>query len=271
MTTRARRRDDADTFDAPRSDFLPEDEWSEDTDEPDPLDPFLADGTITEVFGALKSGKEGTVYLCRANPSLGEDLLAAKVYRSRNERTFRNDAVYAEGRSYGKARENRAVKNKSRRGREFQYGEWLRHEFAALTALWNAGAAVPRPVAQAEAAILMQYIGDADAPASGLQSARLGLDEIRPLFDRIMGNVELFLRCNYVHGDLSPYNVLYWKGKMTIIDFPQSVDPRANSNAFDLLARDVDHVCQYFVRHGMNLNPTRITQHLWGRFLRMDL
>jgi len=48
-----------------------DDEWDEPEDgAADPLDPFLADGTVAEVLGELKSGKEGTVYSCRGGREL---------------------------------------------------------------------------------------------------------------------------------------------------------------------------------------------------------
>ena len=34
----------------------------------------------------------------------------------------------------------------------------------------------------------------------------------------------LYQTCNLVHGDLSEYNMLMWKGKVHIIDVSQSVD-----------------------------------------------
>jgi RIO kinase 1 len=255
--------------------YLEEEEelwYEEDVEEaPDPLDPFFADGTIVEVVGELKSGKEGTVYVCRANPLVGTSLLAAKVYRSRSARNFKNDAVYSEGRSFGKARENRAVKNKSRKGREIQYGAWLGHEWETLVSLSAAGAAVPRPYARAESAILMEYIGDEDGPARPLQQVRLVPEEVRPLLAQALESIELFLRCNLVHADLSAYNILYWNGRLVVIDFPQAIDPRMNNNAIELLIRDVDRVCGYFMRYGVQVDPLRIARHLWGKFLRMDL
>jgi RIO kinase 1 len=252
-------------------DMYEESIWDVEPEEPDPLDAFFADGTITEVLGQFKSGKEGTVYLCRANPSTGEELLAAKVYRAREHRAFRNDAIYSEGRSFGKRRENLAVKNKSRLGREIQQGAWLGHEWVTLQALSAAGADVPRPIARSDSAILMQLVGDETGAAPKLSGVHLETHQARRLFSRLMENIELFLRCNFIHGDLSPYNILYWNEKLTIIDFPQSVDPRSNSNAFDLLHRDIDHVCVHFMRYGMRLDPYRMTQHLWSKFLHMDL
>jgi RIO kinase 1 len=74
-----------------------------------------------------------------------------------------------------------------------------------------------------------------------------------------------------VHGDLSPYNVLYREGRPIIIDFPQAVDPRFNSNALELLERDIDRICAYVRRFGMEVDAWRLSRELWGRFLRSEL
>lgn len=251
-------------------DYLDRETWDE-VDEPDPLDPFFADGSITDILGELKSGKEGTVYVCRANPSLGHNLVAAKVYRSRQDRSFRNSAVYLQGRSFGKHRENRAVKTKTRKGREIEFSAWLSHEWTTLRLLSQAGADVPQPIAHGGGALLMEYIGGDDGPGTPLQETRIEAHEARPLFERVMRNVELFLRCDTVHADLSAYNILYRQGRVTVIDFPQAVDPRANEHALSLLARDIGNVCRYFGRYGVRSDPDRITHHLWGRYRRQQL
>jgi len=236
-----------------------------------PLAPFFAEGLITEVVRAEKSGKEGTVYCCRADPSTGYDLLAAKVYRPLMHRSFKNDAVYNEGRVILNKRDARAVARKSDWGRETKFGIWIGHEFATLTHLHALGSDVPRPLRMAGSAILMEYVGDDEAAAPKLKGVRLEPDEVRPLFNRMMQNIELWLANDLVHGDLSAYNVLYWDGAITVIDFPQAVDPRANQNAFDLLQRDIDNICHYWSGYGVRSDPHRIARHLWHRFLRSDL
>ena len=55
----------------------------------DVLEPFFDEGWITEVIRPVKSGKEATVYLCRAGDRTGEELVAAKVYRSRTSAASR--------------------------------------------------------------------------------------------------------------------------------------------------------------------------------------
>jgi RIO kinase 1 len=240
-------------------------------EEADPLAPFFGEGLITDVLGEVKSGKEGTVYCCRAAPSSGLTLLAAKVYRPRGQRNFKNDAIYREGIVIRNGHDRRAVKRKSDWGREFQFGSWLAHEHEVLTLLYEAGADVPRPIRLAGNALLMEYIGDHGGAAPALAQVRLADREVRPLYERVLGNIELLLRLDWVHGDLSPYNILYHQGRITLIDFPQAVDPRANHNALDLLSRDLENVSRYFGRYGVQSNSERMAQHLWGRFLRAEL
>ena len=119
--------------------------------------------------------------------------------------------------------------------------------------------------------MLMDYLGDADTPAPMLHDVALDPQEARRLFHRVMRNVELWLACDRVHADLSAFNILYWQGQVTIIDFPQAVDPRSNPSAQALLTRDVENVCRYFARYGVWVNPTRIANDLWRRFLRGEL
>ena len=58
---------------------------------------------------------------------------------------------------------------------------------------------------------------------------QLEQSEAQALFERLLQNLEIMLGCQRVHADLSAYNVLYWEGQLKIIDFPQAVDPTAES------------------------------------------
>lgn len=235
------------------------------------LDQFFTEGLITEVLHIVKSGKEATVYCCQAHPSTGVDLLAAKVYRSRNNRGFKNDAIYQEGRLIIEGHVRRAVQNKSRFGREAQFGMWLDYEFATLNALYKAGADVPRPLMRSGSAILMEYLGNRQGPAPALQEVELARSEVRPVFECLMHNIELWLANNYVHADLSAYNVLYWQGAVRIIDFPQAIDPRFNPNALSLLTRDIENICRYMARYGLERDGRSIANRLWWRFKNAEL
>ncbi|MBV9355444.1 MAG: serine protein kinase RIO [Chloroflexi bacterium] len=233
------------------------------------LDPLIADGHIRELLYQVKSGKEATIYCCRAGARVGDRLVAAKVYKPRHLRSFRNDSAYQEGRVILDRRARRAAAKRTEFGREVQATLWTGHELETLRQLHAAGADVPVPLAGTSGAVLMEWIGDADDdPAPQLKDVVLQPDEAQALFERLLENVALWLACNVVHGDLSAYNLLYQPGRLVAIDFPQASDPRFNPNACALLARDLEHVCQVFARYGVEASAEALTADLWERFSR---
>ncbi len=245
--------------------------YDETTSELGELEYFLEEGMITEVLYTLKSGKEATVYCCKAHPKMGVNLLAAKIYRSREHRNFKNDTIYQEGRVILNQRSKRATEKKTGWGRKVQAAMWQGYEFETLQALHRAGASVPKPYSQSQGAILMEFVGDDQGAAPLLANVKLEPAQARILFDQLLFNVRLWLSCNYIHADLSAFNILYWGEKLTIIDFPQAIDPRFNPHAADLLARDLQNVCRQFSRYGLEADPVRIAKKFWEQFYRSQL
>jgi RIO kinase 1 len=231
---------------------------------------------ITDVLAQIKGGKEASVYRCEAHPSTGTDLLAAKVYRPRMFRHLRRDHVYRQGRRILSAdgptlndsdfREMRALAKKTAFGQKLQHTSWLMHEYETLVALHKAGAAVPKPYASGENVILMGYIGDEDVAAPTLNTVRLERAEVQPLLDIVLHHVDLLLRHGWIHGDLSAFNILYWEGDITLIDFPQVVSIHNNPDAYAILQRDIRRVCEYFIRQGATVDPYAILDDLWRRY-----
>ena len=86
-------------------------------------------------------------------------------------------------------------------------------------------------------AILMEFIGDEEGAAPLLHNTPLSPCERRVLTERVLRNVELFLRHDRIHGDLSVFNVLLRKGEPVIIDFAQAVDPTGGWGAIELLTK----------------------------------
>src|SRR5262245_12305428 len=217
---------------------------------------FYEQDLITDVLHVAKSGKEATVYCCAAHPATGLPYLAAKVYRPRMFRSLKNDAIYRESREQ-RDRDGR-VRRSARhdeRERASRVSSWIEYEFQTQLLLHQAGGDVPQPFAQVGNAVLMAYLGDTDEPAPRLNEVTLAPSEAQPLFDQLLRNVELFLAHDRIHGDLSAYNILYWQGAASIIDFAQAVDPRYNQAIYPLLERDVERVCRYFAPYGVVADP----------------
>jgi RIO kinase 1 len=236
---------------------------------------FYENDLITDVLAAVKSGKEATVFCCQADPATGYEYLAAKVYRPRMFRSLRNDAIYRQsrewrdeqGRALNERRRRRASSKKTGRWKSQQVSSWIEYEFETQRLLYEAGADVPKPLAQIGNAVLMEYIGGDDGePAPLLRETRLDQAEAQPLFEQVLRNIELWLAYDRIHGDLSEYNMLYWQGAITIIDFAQAVDPRQNPAVYPLLARDIERVCRCFARYGVASDPTALADDLWTRY-----
>jgi RIO kinase 1 len=109
----------------------------------------------------------------------------------------------------------------------------------------------------------MSYIGEEEMAAPVLHAVRLTRAEAKPLFDRVIRNIEIMLAHRRVHGDLSAYNILYWDGEISLIDFPQAIDPDQNRNGYRIFERDVTRICEYFTRQGVACAPHRLAADLW--------
>jgi RIO kinase 1 len=99
----------------------------------------------------------------------------------------------------------------------------------------------------------MGYVGSREQAAPTLSEVGLETREASALFRTVLQSIEAMLRQSIIHGDLSAYNILYWNGRATVIDFPQITSPETNTNARALLDRDMTRVCEYFSRQGGRL------------------
>jgi RIO kinase 1 len=236
------------------------------------LEYFYDQEMIDDVVREVKSGKEATVYCCVANPATHHSLLAAKVYRPRMFRALSNDAVYRNSRELhddqgNTVRDRRRPRPGGAKGRAFQVSSWIQYEFGTQQALHAAGAPVPVPFAQMGNAVLMEFVGDETGAAPLLRSVRIDRSEAGRLFDRLVQTIEIFLSCDRIHGDLSAYNILYWKGDVVVIDLAQALDPRHSDAVYPLLERDVARVYEYFAPYGVKADPKAIAGDMWARYL----
>lgn len=236
------------------------------------LGEFLENQWIADVLSMIKGGKEAAVYRCVPDPHLHVEALAAKVYRPRLFRSLKNDHVYRQGRSNLDSNGHlikddgmlHAIAKKTEYGRELMHSSWIEYEYQNMLLLKDAGADVPRVYAREKNAILMDFIGYAGQPAPLLNDVQLERNEANQLFERVLHNIQIMLENNRVHADLSAYNILYCDGGITLIDFPQTIDPRENNNAAWIFARDIRRVCEYFALQGVRTNPGRLAAEMWN-------
>jgi RIO kinase 1 len=212
------------------------------------LQRLFEQGLITELLGELKSGKEATVYLARGP----QGLAAAKLYRDAAVRSFKNDSIYRDGRFIGDARLKKAIEQRSKTGMSAQQALWIMHEYLQLWTLHDAGISAPKPLvgpgaddcAKAGRVVLMEFIGDDEGAAPRLSDVRLSPTEAEDAFEQSVGLLTQLLKLGKIHGDFSAYNLLWWQGRVIVIDVPQTVEVAENPNAAALLERDVVSLCR---------------------------
>ena len=155
----------------------------------------------------------------------------------------------------------------SRAGMAFRARQWVETEFETLGRLWAAGASVPYPVQRLGREVMVEYVGSEEAAAPRLVQFRGTPSELRDLYKQLLDNLRLMAGQGVVHGDLSPYNMLVWEGRLVLIDFPQAVDPFLNSEGMSLLERDVLNTCSWFAKHGVATDTSALIAELIGASL----
>ena len=104
--------------------------------------------------------------------------------------------------------------------------------------------------------------GDADGPAPRLADVRLPVDAATAMWAKVCGDVARMLSCGIVHGDLSAYNLLLFRGQAVFIDLPQALSTSA-SDAYEHFARDLRNLSRWFERAGVATQCERLIDTLW--------
>ena len=216
--------------------------------------------------GTLKSGKEAEVFLVERRFASHTALLAHKRYRPRypgrgelralgfsNSTAYRGDTVYKAG-WFLPTRDKRAVMGGTAFGHRLAARLWPLQEWAMLERAWGSGASVPYPVERTEDGLLMEFIGDEGQAAQKLVQARLSADEVASAWEQLLASLQALTSAGMVHADLSAYNLLWWEGRLVMIDLPQAVEFTTNADAYDLLHRDVANVGAWFGRNGLSID-----------------
>ncbi|MEM1550470.1 MAG: serine protein kinase RIO, partial [Candidatus Bathyarchaeia archaeon] len=200
---------------------------------------LMNDGVIKEIHGVVDSGKESRVYW-GIGPNDKE--IAIKIFLTVSADFRRGRLPYIVG--------DPRFKSVKRDIRYLVY-QWAQKEFRNLKLAYEARVRVPYPIAIKKNVLVMKFIGRNGASAPLLKDSRLGNPE------RIYRNILLHLKRLYkdaklVHGDLSEYNIMVWRGRPVLFDFSQAVSiehPAANQ----FLIRDIENINRFFSKIGINV------------------
>lgn len=219
-------------------------------------------GFVLRVIGKINDGKEATVYLCHMEGDAEFELAAAKIFKSRQFRNFNNDRNY---RNFGKMRDRRKarmMRGRSDKGDRAFHRQWVKSEWEMLNRLYDLGVRVPKPVAEYDDGVLMEFVGTGDGAAPRLVHAQMQPDEVRSVADRLSADIKTMLENDIVHGDLSSYNILYDGKEPVIIDVPQAMDARVTPDAYGLASRDLNNLDRFFQKHNLDTDLSGLLRHL---------
>jgi RIO kinase 1 len=200
---------------------------------------FMTEGVLNEVNGVVSAGKEARVYWGKSKE--GKDL-AVKIYLTSSAEFKKGMFKYIEGdyRFKGVKHDTRSL-----------IFAWAQKEFRNLEQAFQAKVNVPKPIAVKNNVLVMEFIGKdgRSAPSMKEQMPNNPEKNYKLLLTYL---TRLYRKADLVHGDLSEYNIMVWKGKPVVFDMSQSV-PSSHPLAKFLLERDLTNVNRFFSRLGVKV------------------
>lgn len=212
-------------------------------------------GILKEVNGCVSTGKEANVYYAVA----GDGTPAAlKIYKT-SILVFKDRDQYVSG----EYRFQRYCKSNPRK----MVRTWAEKEARNLSRLQEAGVLAPAVRLLRQHVLVMEFLGEDGWPAPRLKEVQFpsvaALD--RCYLDLCCTMRKMFGRSRLIHGDLSEYNLLLYRGRVVVIDVSQSVEVD-HPRAMDFLRRDIVNVNNFFRSRGLGRDLAFSHQVLY-RFL----
>jgi RIO kinase 1 len=200
---------------------------------------FMNNGNIDEIHGVVKAGKESRVYWGKDKE--GKEL-AIKIYLVVSSEFRKGMLRYIEGdpRFQGVKRGTRSL-----------VFAWAQKEFKNLELATRARVRVPRPIAVKNNVLIMEFIGENGESAPSFKE-RTPKNPAK-VYEQLMTYLgRLYRKAGLVHGDLSEYNIMTWRGRTVLFDVAQAV-PLVHPMADFLLRRDLTNLNKYFSRLGVKV------------------
>ncbi|HDD69690.1 MAG TPA: serine protein kinase RIO [Candidatus Bathyarchaeota archaeon] len=200
---------------------------------------FMNKGTIDEIYGVVKAGKESRVYWGKNKD--GKEL-AIKIYLTVSAEFRKGILKYIEG--------DPRFRNVKRDTRSLIFA-WAQKEFRNLEQATAAKVRVPKPIAVRNNVLIMEFIGKNGvcAPSMKEQTPK-NPEKIYKILLKYLKR--LYSKAELVHGDLSEYNIMIWKGRPILFDMSQAV-PLAHPLAEFLLRRDLNNLNKFFKKLGVKV------------------
>jgi RIO kinase 1 len=199
---------------------------------------LMKTGVIDTLDYPIARGKEAHVF--HATDIDGKSV-AVKIFHTSNA-VFKNLVQYIEGdpRFGGLRRRHRDLVD-----------IWVRKEHRNLSRLSRWGLNVPKPLGIHKNVLVMEYLGHETGSSPKLREVHI--EDPEPVFDDLLNFLAVaWQKSNLVHGDFSPFNILWHQDRAIVIDVGQAV-VQGHPKAEEFLVRDVTRLVEWANKNGMDV------------------
>lgn len=198
---------------------------------------LMKSGIIDTLDFPIARGKEAHVF-----HGTGENgPIAVKIFHTSNA-VFKNLVQYIEGdpRFGGLRRRHRDLVD-----------IWVRKEFRNLSRLEKWGLSVPKPLGTHKNVLVMEYLGTDTAPSPRLRDVEVA--DAQSVYEELLEFLAVtWQKANMVHGDFSPYNIMWHGDKPVVIDVGQAVI-QSHPKSQEFLVRDVTRLVEWANKNGLDV------------------
>ena len=198
---------------------------------------LMKNGLIDTLDFPIARGKEAHVF----HGTSENGPIAVKIFHTSNA-VFKNLVQYIEGdpRFGGLKRRHRDLVD-----------IWVRKEFRNLSRLEKWGLAVPTPLGVHRNVLVMEYLGTPTAPSPRLRDVEV--PDAQAVYDELLEFLAVtWQKANMVHGDFSPYNIMWHGDRPVVIDVGQAV-VQSHPKSQEFLVRDVTRLVEWAKKSGLNI------------------
>jgi RIO kinase 1 len=213
------------------------------------LSKLIKKGLITSVDYPVATGKEADVF--RATCSDGS-FFAIKIFRIETS-LFWKMREYMEGdpRFYGISSNKLQI-----------ILAWTRKEFRNLQLCRDAMVHVPKPIFADRNVLVMEFLGEKGVPFSTL--GQTGSENPEKDLESILLDMKKMYKANFVHSDISEFNIMMTDLGPYIIDVGQGV-LLAHPQSRKFLVRDIANILAYFKKCGIEKDEGKVLDYVTGK------
>lgn len=198
---------------------------------------LMKSGAIDTLDFPIARGKEAHVF--HGTGEFGP--VAVKIFHTSNA-VFKNLLQYIEGdpRFGGLKRRHRDIVD-----------IWVRKEFRNLSRLDKWGLAVPKPIGVHKNVLVMDYLGTPTSPSPRLRDVKILNPQV--VYDELIEFLAVtWQKAKMVHGDFSPYNIMWHDDRPVVIDVGQAV-VQSHPKSQEFLVRDVTRLVEWANKNGLDV------------------